>query len=115
MSPGEGNKSHRAGSSTSTEKTLRYWDPDLETEVIITRNVRRDAPASPLRDVENPAQGPQSQADESPEISRGRSCHVGADHDKNADETDEDELIPRAPKRHMITLGMNKHTLSMQT
>lgn len=68
--------------------------------------MRHDAPASPdVRDVENPAQEP-SPADDSPLPCSSR--QVGAAYDENADEINEDDLMPRAPRRRMFTLESNR-------
>ncbi|KAL4542337.1 hypothetical protein Ndes2526B_g09303 [Nannochloris sp. 'desiccata'] len=97
-------------------RVLQLWwrdgifPPNLGTEVVITRNVRHDAPASPPRDIENPAQEPSS-ADDSP-LPESSSRQVGAAaaayYYNNDDETHEDDSMPRVPQRRMITLASNR-------
>lgn len=72
--------------------------------------MRHDAPASPPRDIENPAQEPSS-ADDSP-LPESSSRQVGAAaaafYYNNDDETHEDDSMPRVPQRRMITLASNR-------
>ena len=112
-------KTHLASGSTAlapgVEKNSTYWDRDLGTEVVITRNERRDAPASPLRAVDAPAQDP-SPVDESPlpesqgGVDDTTTAGAGASVDiYNGGEVneDEEEMMPKVPKRRMITLDPN--------